>query len=218
MGASTPREPEKDLRFDDFVSDALTWTHLLEGDPRFRSVSILGHSEGALIGIVAAERDPKIAALVTLAGAGRDLATILDEQVRKNPANSPNIVAEAEAYDASLRLGNTVTDPDPLLAALYRTSVQPYLISEFAYDPQREIARLHVPVCILQGTTDVQVGVADARALAGADPSAKLVLLDGVNHMFVDAPPDLAANAATYGNAALPIDARVAPAIATFLP
>ena len=69
---------------------------------------------------------------------------------------------------------------DPALAVVFRSSVQPYVISWFHYDPAREIARLKMPVLILQGTTDIQVSVGDAELLAKANPAAKLVLIEGM--------------------------------------
>jgi len=35
---------ESDVRFDDFVSDAIRWTRKLQKDPRFTNVVIAGHS------------------------------------------------------------------------------------------------------------------------------------------------------------------------------
>jgi alpha-beta hydrolase superfamily lysophospholipase len=75
VGASTASQSESAVRFDDFVNDAIALTAWLERDARFSSVSIIGHSEGSLIGTVAAERDPHVRAFVSLEGAGRNLAT-----------------------------------------------------------------------------------------------------------------------------------------------
>ena len=71
-------------------------------------------------------------------------------------------------------MGKTVSKVDPNLVSLYRPSVQPYMISWIKYDPSKEIAKLKVPVLIIQGTTDLQVTVEDAKLLAAAKPGAKL--------------------------------------------
>lgn len=217
IGESHVKQAESEVRFDDFVNDALALTAFLERDKRFNSVSIIGHSEGSLIGMVAAERDPHIHAFVSLEGAGRNLATIIDQQIRANPNNPPQIVKEVESINASLLAGKTVPNPNPMLAALFRPSVQPYLISEYKYDPAKEIARLKIPVLIVQGTHDIQVDSEDAQALAAADPKAKLVVIDGMNHILVDAPADRAQNIATYGNPSLPLNMKLIPTIAAFL-
>lgn len=217
VGQSAVSQGEAQVRFADFVDDALTMAKQLEGDKRFSSVSLIGHSEGSLIGIVAAQRDPHIRSVVSISGPGRDLATIIDEQVRANPHNTPQIISDVDRIDASLRAGKTVSDVSPDLYALFRPSVQPYLISEYKYDPAKEIAKLKTPVLILQGTHDIQVDVKDARLLAAADPHAKFVLIDGMNHMLVDAPADRTANIATYSQPQLPLDPHLVPTIAAFL-
>jgi len=217
IGASAVTQPESDVRFDDFVDDALALTALLERDNRFTSVAIIGHSEGSLIGIVAAERDPRVSALVSLEGAGRNLATIIDEQIQQNPNNPPALVNEVKAINASLLGGKTVSNVDPLLAAMYRPSVQPFVISEFRYDPAREIAKLTIPVLIVHGSTDVQVSAKDAQALEAADPSARVLNVPGMNHVLIDAPADWKANISTYSNADAPLSAPLVPGIAGFL-
>jgi len=217
IGNSVDRQTESDLRFDDFVNDALALTAWLEHDPRFHGVAIIGHSEGSLIGILAAERDPHVGAVVSLEGAGRNLATIVEEQVRANPGTPPAIVNEVVSINASLLAGKTVPNPDPLLAALFRPSVQPYVISEYRYNPATEIAKLTIPVLIVHGTTDIQVSAADAKLLAAADPKAQVLTIDGMNHILVDAPAGRDANIATYSQPQLPLSAPLAPAIATFL-
>ncbi|HUA08235.1 MAG TPA: alpha/beta fold hydrolase [Candidatus Acidoferrales bacterium] len=217
IGASTVHQEEKDLRFDDYVDDALALLGVLEKDPRFDRVAIIGHSEGSLIGMLAAQRDPHVAAFVSLEGAGRDLATVLDEQVRANPVNPESVIQEVVHYDALLRAGKTIPDPDPSLAALFRPSVQPYLISEYKYDPAKEIGKLTIPVLIVHGTTDMQVAGADAEALAAGDPKARVAIIDGMNHVLVDAPADREANLATYSQPGLPLAATLVSTIATFL-
>ncbi|MDQ2866370.1 MAG: alpha/beta fold hydrolase [Candidatus Eremiobacteraeota bacterium] len=216
VGSSVVTMAESQLRFDDFVNDALAWTHFLEKDRRFRRVAIVGHSEGSLIGMVAAQRDPNVAAFVSLEGPGRRLSDIIEEQIRASGA-SQQIVDEVVSADKLLVAGEPVPSPDPQLAALFRPSVQPYLISEYKYDPAVEIAKLTIPVAIVQGTTDIQTGVVDAKRLAAADKRAKLDLIDGMNHMLRDAPVDRIQNLATYSEPSLPLDTRLLPMLATFL-
>ncbi|HTA40404.1 MAG TPA: alpha/beta fold hydrolase, partial [Candidatus Acidoferrales bacterium] len=80
-GSSTTTVSESNLRFDDLVDDALAFAKLLQKDRRFSSVSIIGHSEGSLIAILAAQHDAGVKSIVSLEGAGQDGATIVDEQV-----------------------------------------------------------------------------------------------------------------------------------------
>jgi pimeloyl-ACP methyl ester carboxylesterase len=217
VGMSKTVQSESDLRFDDYVGDALVLCAVLERDSRFGSVSIVGHSEGSLIGMIAAQRDAHVHAFVSLEGAGRTVAAILEEQMRSNPNVPPALINEVQHINASLLAGKPFPDPDPMLDAVFRPSVQPYLISWYKYDPAHEIAKVRIPVLIVQGTTDLQVGTGDAKLLAAANPQAKLTLLDGMNHMLVDAPADRAANLATYTEPALPLNAELVPAVANAL-
>jgi len=74
------------------------------------------------------------------------------------------------------------------------------------------------PVLIVQGERDIQVSLADAQALAAADPKAKLVLVPGANHVLKSvASDDRAANLATYVNPDLPLAPGIVDAIAAFV-
>ena len=70
--------------------------------------------------------------------------------------------------------------------SLYNPPAQAYISSWFHYDPRAEIAKVRAPVTIVQGANDVQVGVADAQALAAARPGAKLVIVPRMTHVLSD--------------------------------
>jgi hypothetical protein len=216
IGASVTTQPETALRFDDYVTDVQALVDYLHKDARFSSISLVGHSEGSLIGMLAAQRDPNVAKYISVSGPGRSLGAIIDSQVRANNT-PPYIVSEVIAIDASLAKGQLVPSPDPQLNALFRPSVQPYLISEYRYDPSVEIAKVTQPTLIVQGTTDIQIGVDDAHRLAKAKPNAKLAIIDGMNHILVQAPADRAGNMATYVDPSLPIDPTLVSTIADFV-
>jgi fermentation-respiration switch protein FrsA (DUF1100 family) len=118
---------------------------------------------------------------------------------------------------AELEAGRTVADVPPQLGALFRPSVQPYLISWLPLDPAAMVAGYAGPVMIGQGTTDLQVSVTDANALAAARPDARLVIWEGVNHLLKIAPADRAANTATYSNPTLPLAPGVVEDVAGFI-
>lgn len=70
----------------------------------------------------------------------------------------------------------------------------------------------------MQGDADLQVSVADARALAQARPAAELVVLPGMNHVLKAAPQgDAAANLAAYRDPHLPLAPGLAGAVADFV-
>jgi len=204
IGASKAAMPasESDLRFDDFVADAVAWLAKLRADKRFTTVTVVGHSEGSLIGMVAA-REAKADAFVSIAGAGRPAGKILHEQLASRVP--PEMLAAADRTIAQLEKGETPDSAPPALAALFRPSVQPYLISWFRYDPAAEIAKLTIPTLIAQGTTDIQVSIADAKALGAAQPKATLLLIDGMNHVMKSVAADPAAQMKSYGDPTLPV-------------
>lgn len=182
IGASSAAATSESLlRFEDYVSDAAGWITMLRGDKRFSRIVVAGHSEGALVGMLAA-RQANADGFVSLEGAGRPLAATLRAQLR--PKLPPTLYKQSDAILTSLQDGKSVGNVPAELNALFRPSVQPYLISEFKYDPTVEIAKLSMPITIVQGTADIQVGLDDARALAKAAPNAKLVVVDGMDHML----------------------------------
>jgi uncharacterized protein len=205
---------EADLRFDHYTDDAVAWINKLKADPRFSRVSVIGHSEGSLIGIRAA-RVGGAASFVSLAGVGRRASDVLRGQLR--PQLPAALWAESERVLAALEAGRTTDSVPQPLAALYRPSVQPYLISWFAYDPAREIAQLTVPVLIAQGTTDMQVGVPDAQALKAAKPNAELLIVEGMNHVLKLVPADPARQQASYSDPALPVAPQLLERVVAFL-
>ncbi|PZR57534.1 MAG: alpha/beta hydrolase [Candidatus Meridianibacter frigidus] len=214
--SAMPGVLEADLRFDMFVDDAVQWVKLLQTDRRFRGVSIVGHSEGSLIGALAAQRVPSVAAVISLDGAGFKAGDVLRSQLRENPANAP-ILDESLADITSLEAGNHIATVSPALAALFRPSAQPYLISWFKYDPAVEFSKLQVPTLIVQGTTDLQASPADAMALSKSAPKAKLVMVQGMNHVLRDVSADREANFATYSQPALPLDLQMVRAVTNFI-
>lgn len=202
---------EADLRFEDYINDARGWIDTLKKDPRFTKVIVTGHSEGSLIGMIAAHK--KADGFVSIAGAGRSADKILKEQLAVQPA-----IVKDSSYPIidSLVMGKTVANVPKMLFALFRPSVQPYIISWFHYDPQTEIKKLTIPVLILQGTNDLQVTVDDANLLAKSHPKAALVLIKNMNHVFRIVEGDRKANLATYITAD-PISTELITTIATFV-
>jgi pimeloyl-ACP methyl ester carboxylesterase len=206
---------EADLRFQTYADDAKAWAKELRARTGAPCVWLIGHSEGALVGEVAAEENSDICGLVLLAGAGRKAGDVLREQLAA--ALPEPLKPEAFAALAELEAGRTVAAPPPQLMALFRPSVQPYLMSWLALDPAAILGRLKLPVLIVQGENDIQVSVADARTLARARPDAKLAILPGVNHVLKVAPAERAANIVTYGDPNLPLAPGVGEVVADFI-
>ena len=95
-----------------------------------------------------------------MAGAGRPAYEIVEEQMEGQPEVVRDMV---KSINASLKEGKLVPDVPIGLQSLFRSSVQPYMISWYTYNPQEIIKKLKVPVLILLGDKDMQVSVKDAE-------------------------------------------------------
>jgi pimeloyl-ACP methyl ester carboxylesterase len=205
---------ESDLRFEDYVQDAVSWISKLSADSRFTGVSVLGHSEGSLIGLLASQRS-HVLAFVSVAGPAERASLLLRRQLKARLP--PELATRNEEILRSLEAGRTVDDIPLPLMALYRPSVQPYLMSWFRYSPADELTKLRAPCLIVQGSTDIQVGVKDAQALRAANTSCVLKVVAGMNHVMKSVPPEMPKQIASYGDPSLPIDPELVRVLLEFL-
>jgi pimeloyl-ACP methyl ester carboxylesterase len=205
---------ESELRFDTYINDVVDWVSLLKSDERFSAIIISGHSEGSLIGMIAAEQIP-VDGFISISGAGKSIDTILQEQLKtKLP---PELFEESNRILNDLGIGKMVSEVNPNLISLYRTSVQPYIISWIKYDPAKEIGKLKMPVLIIHGSTDLQVAVDDAKLLSSGKPDAKLLIIDHMNHILKESDMDVQKNMATYTNPTLPLKTELTDGIIRFI-
>ncbi len=203
---------ESSLVFENYTEDAKSWINFLKQDKRFSQLVIIGHSEGSLIGMIAGAKANKF---ISIAGAGDSADKIIKAQI----ASKSNKQIEEMTFPIidSLKTGNTVKKVDPMLNALFRSSIQPYLISWFKYNPQTEIKKLNVPILILQGNNDLQVTVQDAENLSKSNKNAELLIIDKMNHIMKIIEGDKQANLESYNNATLPISEVMTNKIVSFI-
>jgi pimeloyl-ACP methyl ester carboxylesterase len=216
IGASAKALPkEADVRIETYATDVAAWAARLRADKRFTKLGYVGHSEGALIGLIAA-RDVKFDAFVSLCGAGRPLQDILREQLKKNL--SADLYAQSDAILTELEAGRAVKETPKELVTLFRPSVQPYLISEFKYDPAKLAAGITAPLLVVSGSTDIQVSAADAKRLGGANPKAKVVTIEGMNHVLKSVKEtDRLLQLPSYADPSLPLHPKLVPVLVAFL-
>ncbi|KAB2336028.1 alpha/beta hydrolase [Cytobacillus depressus] len=195
-------EKEEDIRFNDYINDAAAWVKLAKGDQRFSSVGIIGHSEGSLIGMSAAN-DASADAFISIAGAGRPIDQVLLEQL--DGQLSANLLQESKDVLEKLKQGEQVKGVSADLQSLFRPSVQPYMISWLQYNPQEQLQKLNCPVLIVNGNRDIQVPVKDAEALHNAKKDSQLLIVEGMNHVLKEAPEDREGNMSAYTNPELPL-------------
>jgi hypothetical protein len=198
----------------DYANDVRAWAAELRARFAPPCLWLIGHSEGGLVALEAAQRGG-VCGVVLLAAPGRPLGEVLRSQLRDNPANAP-ILSDALAAIGELEVGRrmNVSGFHPALQRLLAPPVQGYLIDAMSRDPVRLIGSLAVPALIIQGARDLQVSVADAERLKAAKPDADLVILPDANHVLKTAPADRAGNIATYANANLPLAHGLADRIA----
>ena len=208
-----------DVTIDAYASDVQAWVKTIRQTTGAGCVWVLGHSEGGLVALAAAQKPADICGLILVAAAGRPLGTVLREQMASNPANAP-LLDQADAAISALEAGRRVdvADLHPALQQLFRPAVQGFLINELALDPAKLIAAYGGPVLIVQGDRDIQVSVADAKRLKAADPKAQLTILSNINHVLKSVnSEDRAANIATYADPSLPLGPGVADTIVNFI-
>lgn len=206
---------ESELSFDDFIQDAESWLAFLKADKRFKRIGVAGHSQGSLIGMQVA-LDKRVSAFASIAGPSLSIGETLMTQIKSNPYNPPNIIQEAQDIVDTLEKGQLVEEVPSYLKTIFRSSIQPFMISWMKYDPVDEINRLKMPILVINGSTDLQVSVEDAQRLHISNPKAKLVIIDGMNHVLKDASANRSENMATYSNAELPLNSAFEKSIVSF--
>ncbi|PKP44075.1 MAG: alpha/beta hydrolase [Bacteroidetes bacterium HGW-Bacteroidetes-13] len=201
---------EEDLLFEDFIDDAKAVINHFH--PNFTRIFIAGHSEGSLIGMVAARQNA--IGFISLSGAGRPIDDILKEQIGKQ---APNLDAELDQNFALLKDGKKIKSVNPILTSLFRPSVQPYMRSWVKYNPTVEIAKLDIPVLIVNGNKDLQVSVQDAELLSAAKPGAQLEIIDNMNHILKNIEGDVMENQMSYNKKELPVSGKLVEIMVEFV-
>lgn len=203
----------------DYVSDTAAWVRVIRERTGASCVWLIGHSEGGLVSLAAAQLIENLCGLVLVAAPGKPMGDVIREQLRANPANAA-LVAAADAAIDRLNSGLKVdvsSLPKPLMA-LFSPAVQDYLISAFALDPAELAARIDLPILIVQGGKDLQVPVEHANRLKAAKPSAVLEIMPEANHVLKDVSGDNPAdNLAAYNDPDLPLSKGLVEAIAAFV-
>jgi pimeloyl-ACP methyl ester carboxylesterase len=204
---------EADLRFDDYISDVKSWTNYLIDSVKYKRVVLIGHSEGALLASIAGQ-DDRVAGVVLVSGMGRSFDEVIAEQISKN---APLIIQqESQTIMDSLKEGKLVSEVPSYFNALYRPSVQPYLISLLKYAPLAQASMLQKPVLILQGDADSQIQVKDAEALARVVKQAQLVIIPKMDHVLKEV-LDTQKPLANYSNAEGPLAPGFLNALTDFI-
>lgn len=199
------------LDFQHGIDDATTLIHFLKEKLHFKNVVVAGHSEGSLIGMIAAQKNA--AAFISLAGAGNTIDVILKEQLNKQV---PMLNNEVDRILTELKNGQKVNDVNPLLKSLFAEQNQPFLMEWMQLNPAEEIAKLKMPILIINGTNDIQVSEEEASILHEANKKSEIVIIKGMNHIFKTVSTN-AENMKSYTDPNLPINEELVTVITKFL-
>ena len=196
------------------VEEAAAWGRVLARQPGVRCVVALGHSEGALIGALMAQK-VRLCGLVEVSGASRDLGDLIESQGAVL-GRSPELSAQIHEAIQAERSGRPIAEVPKGYDSLFAGKAEAFTRSEISIEPVAELAKVKVPVLVVQGDNDIQVTVEDAKRLAAA-AHVEPVIVPGMNHVLKLAPKDVRGNFMTYLNPNLPLAPGVAEAIGDFV-
>jgi pimeloyl-ACP methyl ester carboxylesterase len=205
----------------DYAEDARAVVRFIEKHPDAdkNRIALVGHSEGAAVAMILATReDDRVKAIVLAAGSGTTGAELVLEQQRHaldmmkvDATERAAKIALQERIHAAVLKGAGWTDvPDQLR----RAADTPWFQSFLSFDPARVMRDIEQPVFIVQGELDTQVPPHHADTLAEMGKARKrkvptdVLLVPGVNHLFVPAKTGEVSEYATLGESA-----EVSPAV-----
>lgn len=164
-------------------------------DPK--RITLVGHSEGAWVALLAASREKRFAGVVSIAGAGSTGAELILKQQQMALAQSTMTLAERETRVALQKQIQTAALTgrgwEGVPANLRRAADTPWFQSVLLFDPAKTIKNVRQPLFIVHGALDKQVPVAHAERLTDLartvsdSKSVELTLVRGVNHLLTPA-------------------------------
>ena len=162
-----------------------------------KHIAVLGHSEGAWIALLAASRDKRISAVVSIdAPASTGSEFVLEQQQRTldaanaTPAERDAKVALQKQIEAAVLTGKGW---EGVPQNVRRQADTPWFQSLLMFDPAKVIDKVRQPLLIVHADLDRQVPVAHADKLGnvarqkGRSKSVDVVIVHGVNHLLVPA-------------------------------
>jgi dienelactone hydrolase len=183
----------------DFAEDVRAVVRWLERRPDVdpKRIAVVGYGEGAWVGLLAASRDRRIAALVSIAGGSTTGADMVLEQQRQSLERDK---VAAEERDKRIALQQQIHSAvmtgkgwDTIPATLRKDADTPWFQSVLTFDPARIIEDVRQPMLFVHGALDQQVPVQHVERLSALaqkesrSKSVDVVVVRGVNHLLVPA-------------------------------
>jgi len=167
------------------VADLDAWINRFASNSKFTQIILVGHGEGALIAMICAAENKNVNKYVSLEGAALPRSEVLRAQMQMQFEYQPQLIDIANRYIETLSKGEIIDEIVPQkLYQYFPPNMYRYFISWFKYNPQEEIAKLTIPVLLIQGTTDAQISSLNANLLAQANPNSRKILIENMNHVF----------------------------------
>lgn len=146
-------------------------------------LALVGHSEGGAIAPMVASTDPKLKAIVVMAGPGESGLEISMAQ-NKYMLDRDSTLTPAKR-DSILRVARASLDP--------AKQTIPWVKFWMAYDPAPAARKVKAATLILQGATDRQVPADQAEKLAGliragGNRDVTVKIIPDTDHLFVEDP------------------------------
>jgi hypothetical protein len=164
-------------------------------DPR--RMTVVGHSEGGSVAMIAAAREKKIASIVLVAATGSTGADLVLEQQRHqlDLMKVPDTERQQKIDLQEKVQAAVITEKgwDGVPEEVRRQADTAWFKSLLQFDPARVMPQIKQPILILQGDLDTQVPPHHAEQLAELArkrkkaPPIETVHLPGVNHLLVKA-------------------------------
>jgi len=203
---------EDNTKFDDFIKDAIFTINYFKNSKDFDDITVIGHSQGSLVGMVAAQ--DRADKFVSIAGTGNTIDEVITFQVEKS---APMFLDDTKQVFGVLKSGKTTPDFPAQLASVFSPDVQPFIMNWMQYDPKEEIKKLNIPILLLNGTKDVQVTEDEARLLKEANPNATLQIIENMNHIMFLIDGDDLENTKSYNDSTRAISEKVIEDISAFI-
>jgi pimeloyl-ACP methyl ester carboxylesterase len=203
---------DNNIMFDDFIKDASDVIEYFKAGNDFSKIVVIGHSQGSLVGMLAAKDQAD--GFVSLAGAGQNIGDVLIEQVTKT---APMFSDDTKRIVEGLKNGETTTDFPQALGSIFNSDIQAFMMNWMKYNPTDIIQNLQIPVLIMNGTKDLQVSVNEAQLLKEANKKAELKIIENMNHVLFEIQGDDLENSKSYNESSRPISADLIESIVTFI-
>lgn len=203
---------QAEMRFDDFISDAIAVINHFKEQEAYSKIVVLGHSQGSLVGMVAAK--DRADAFISIAGSSSPIDEIITEQVGQQ---MPDLKEQTRTAFSEMREQGSTSNYNPVLGSVFDPTLQPFMLSWMQYDPEEELKSLNIPILLINGTEDLQVNEKEAEALFASKPEAELVLLENMNHVLTPIEGDDLENSKSYNEPNRPLHPELIPTITEFI-